>query len=103
MSERMTIGEKMEQMRLQAGAKEYKGHEYMSLNRFADDTRHMIIFDVLVRDGAWGEKGDRMRLYLNDIGFEKANKLQEEGQIKIKSHAKVRAGHLYYDSKEQVR
>lgn len=99
----MTIGEKMEQMRIQAGAREYKGHEYMSLNRFADDTRHMIIFDVLVKDGEWGEKGDRMRLYLNEVGFEKANRLQGEGQIKIKSHAKVRAGCLCYDSKEQVR
>ena len=37
-----TIGELMEEMRLKAGAKEYHGHEYMDLNRFADDTRHMI-------------------------------------------------------------
>lgn len=38
-----TIGELMEEMRIKAGAKEYHGHSYMGLERFADDTRHMII------------------------------------------------------------
>lgn len=47
MPERKTVGQLMEEMRLKAGAQEYSGHEYMDLNRFADDTRHMIIFDVL--------------------------------------------------------
>ena len=32
-----TIGERIEEMRIQAGAKNYKGHDYMDLNRFADD------------------------------------------------------------------
>ena len=99
-----TIGELMEEMRIQAGAKEYKGHEYMDLNRFADDTRHMIIFDVISNNCDWGEKGDRMRLYLNEIGYDKARAFQEAGHIKVKSHAKVRSGgHLYYDNKEQIR
>ena len=44
-----TIGELMEEMRIKAGAKEYHGHSYMGLERFADDTRHMIIFDVLTK------------------------------------------------------
>ncbi len=39
-----TIGELMEEMRLKAGAKEYAGHSYMDLNRFAEDTHHMITF-----------------------------------------------------------
>ena len=46
MSNGKTIGELIEEMRLKAGAKEYHGHEYMALERFADDTRHMIIFDT---------------------------------------------------------
>lgn len=37
MSNGKTIGELMEEMRLKAGAKEYHGHEYMALERFADD------------------------------------------------------------------
>ena len=98
-----TIGERIEEMRIQAGAKNYKGHDYMDLNRFADDTRHMIIFDVVSDDSPWGSKGDRMRLYLNDAGHGKAEHLQKEGMIRIRSHAKVFAGHLYYDQKSMDR
>ena len=49
-----TIGERIEELRMQAGAKNYKGHDYMDLNRFADDTRHMIIL-TLYRKNPPGE------------------------------------------------
>ena len=48
MPERKTVGQLMEEMRLKAGAQNYHGHDYMDLERFAEDTRHMIIFDVLM-------------------------------------------------------
>ncbi len=64
MSNGKTIGELIEEMRLKAGAKEYHGHEYMALERFADDTRHMIIFDVLTKDSPVGWQGERTRLFL---------------------------------------
>ena len=57
-----TVGELMEEMRIKAGAKEYHGHSYMDLQRFADDTRHMIIFDVLTNDSPVGWKGERTSL-----------------------------------------
>ena len=40
MPERKTVGQLMEEMRLKAGAQNYHGHEYMDLQRFAEDTRH---------------------------------------------------------------
>ena len=43
MNEGKTIGQLMEEMRQKAGAQNYHGHEYMDLERFAEDTRHMII------------------------------------------------------------
>lgn len=46
MQERKMVGQLIEEMRLKAGAQNYHGHEYMDLERFAEDTRHMIIFDV---------------------------------------------------------
>ena len=46
MLERKTVGQLMEEMRLKAGAQNYHGHEYMDLERFAEDTRHMIIFPM---------------------------------------------------------
>ena len=55
MPERKTVGQLMEEMRLKAGAQNYHGHEYMDLERFADDTRHMGTerkgCDVCLRDG----------------------------------------------------
>ena len=44
MSEGKTIGQLMEEMRAKAGAQNYHGHGYMDLQRFAEDTRNMIIF-----------------------------------------------------------
>ena len=103
MESKKTIGELMEEMRLKAGAKEYAGHSYMDLNRFAEDTRHMIIFDVLTNDSPVGWKGERTRLFLSDTGYEKALDSQGKGQIKILSHAKVRQGNLHYDHSDQLR
>jgi len=103
MDSRKTVGEVMEEMRLKAGAKEYSGHSYMDLMRFDENTRHMVIFDVLTHDSPVGFKGERMRLYLSDTGYEKAKENRDNGNIKILSHAKVSRGNLYYDQKEQVR
>jgi hypothetical protein len=50
MPEGKTIGQLMEEMRQKAGAQNYHGHDYMDLQRFAENTRHMIIFDVLTHD-----------------------------------------------------
>ena len=98
-----TIGELMEEMRLQAGAKEYHGHTYMDLARFDDKTRHMIIFDVLTNKSPVGWKGERTRLYLSDTGYQEALANQKLGNIKIISHATVTKGNLRYDRKEQAR
>ena len=83
MQEGKTIGQLMEEMRQKAGAQNYHGHDYMDLQRFAENTRHMIIFDVLTNDSPVGWKGERTRLFLSDIGYEKALDSQAKGQIKI--------------------
>jgi len=103
MPEGKTIGQLMEEMRQKAGAQNYHGHDYMDLQRFAENTRHMIIFDVLTHDSPVGWKGERTRLFLSDKGYEKALDSQAKGQIKILSHAKVRNGDLLYDRSEQIR
>lgn len=103
MSEGKTIGQMMEEMRLKAGAKEYGGHKYMDLARFDENTRHMIIFDVLSHESTLGFKGERTRLFLSDAGYEKAMESQGKGQIKILSHARVCQGNLHYNRSEQLR
>ena len=39
MQEGKTIGQLMEEMRQKAGAQNYHGHDYMDLQRFAENTR----------------------------------------------------------------
>ncbi len=101
MSERKTVRELMDEARIQAGAHNYKGHDYMDLARFDANTRHMIVFTVLTHDAPVGDKDDKMRLYLSDKGYSKAVDSEKKGEIKIHSHAKVRSGHLIYDHKDR--
>ncbi len=89
MQRNSTIGELMERKRIQDGAKEYQGHTYMDLARFNEATKHMIIFDVLTNQSPVGWKGERNRLYLSDVGYQKALDNQKAGNIKIISHAAV--------------
>ena len=99
MQEGKTIGQLMEEMRQKAGAQNYHGHAYRDFQRFGENTRHMIILDVRTHDPRVGWKGDRTRLFLSDIGYEKALDSQAKGQIKILNHANVRNGDLFYDHK----
>lgn len=98
-----TIAQLMEGAQIRAGAQIYKGHDYMDFARFYDSTRHMIIFHVLTHNSPVGQKGDRMRLYLSDSGYQKALENEKCGNIRILSHAKVIHGNLHYDRKDQIR
>ena len=98
-----TIGELIEETRIQEGAQEYSGHEYMSLNRFAEDTRHMVIFDVLSNESTIGWKGERTRAYLTETGYANVLASQDKGHIRILSHARVDRGRLSYDSRNSLR
>ena len=98
-----TIVQLMEEARIRAGAQNYKGHDYMDLARFDENIRHMIIFHVLTHDSPVGDKGDKMRLYLSDKGYQKALENTQSGNIRILSHAKLVQGNLRYDRKDQIR
>lgn len=98
-----TVFETMEEMRQKAGAKEYSGHSYMDLARFDENTKHMVIFDVMTYSSPIGMKGERTRLFLGEEGYQKMKSHEDNGHIKILNHAKVSHGDLHYDHKEQVR
>ena len=97
-----TIGEKIAEARQQSGAEKLKGHDIMALERFDPEVRHMIVFDVLSHDSPVGDKGDRMRLFLTDAGYQKFLDSQERGEVKLKNHAKVSGGHLHYDRRDRA-
>ena len=87
--------------RRQSRVDKLKGPDIMALERFAEDTKHRVVFGVLSSDSPIGDKGDRMRLFLTDEGYKKALKNQENRHIKIRNHAKVSAGHLHYEHRDR--
>ena len=103
MSNGKTIAQRMEDARIRAGAQNYKGHGYMDLARFDENIRHMIIFHVLAHDSPVGDKGDRMRLFLSEKGYQKALENEKYWNIQILSNARVLRGNLIYDHKDQLR
>ena len=96
-----TIGELLAEARQKSGAEKLSGYDIMGLERFAPDTRHMIILDVLANESPIGYKGDRLRLFLTEQGYQKALASQDKRFVKIKNHAKVINGHLHYDRKDR--
>lgn len=73
------------------------GHGILALERFMDETRHMIIFDVLTWEAPVGDKGERLRLFLSDEGYAKAQASEKRGEIKIRKHAAIIEGHILAD------
>jgi hypothetical protein len=73
----------------------------MALERFAEDTRHMIIFDVVTWDCPVGKKGERVRIYVTDEGYKQALESEGRGEMKIVRHARVCKGNIFYDAPER--
>ena len=97
-----TIGEKIAEARQQSGAEKLKGHDIMGLERFDPEVKHMIVFNVLSYDSPVGDKGDKMRLFLTEAGYQKFLESQKRGEVKQKNHAKVSAGYLHYDRRDRA-
>ena len=88
----------IEQLKRSGSGKEIKGQSIMDVERFAEDTRHMVVFDVLSWDCPVGDKGDRIRIFLSDKGHEQAINSERRGEMKIIRHARVYKGDLFYDT-----
>ena len=89
MTKNKTIGELLNEARKKSGEPVLAGHDIMALERFGEDTRHMIVFV--------GDKGERMRLFLTDAGYQKAMESQNREEIKMLKHAKILKGDIFYD------
>ena len=76
------------------------GHDLSGKERFRPETRHMITLEVQ-KDCFVGLRGERFRFYLSDESYRNAKYSEQEGEIKIKSHAAVVARKLYPDKKSK--
>lgn len=97
MDKNKSIYELIDEARKKSGEPQLAGHDIMALERFDPDVSHMIVFDVLSRSSPVGNKGEHMRLFLTDTGYEKALESQQREEVKILRHAAVTRGHILYD------
>ena len=79
------------------------GQDELAVERFRDDTRHMIIFDVLSPRSPVGQKGERLRLFLTDEAYARAKAAQDQGYIRINKHAAVIEGYILPNKKKKRR
>ena len=79
------------------------GQSELAVERFRDDTRHMIIFDVLSPRSPVGQRGERLRLFLTDEAYARAKAAHDLGYIRIKKHAAVIEGCILPSKKKKRR
>jgi len=85
------------QLRQPGREKQIDGHGMTAPERYAPDTRHMVILNV-VKDYAGHKPGGRVRLFLTDEGYNEVITANGQGNVKIIRHATVRMGELEHDA-----
>jgi len=78
-----------------------KGHDIMDIARFFEDTKHMIIFDVIKDECPVGWSGERIRMFLTEEGYESAVLSEKRGEMIIRKHYLVKKGDMKYVSQER--
>jgi hypothetical protein len=58
----------------------------------------MIVFEVLTENFPIADKGECVRLYVSEKGYQNATARTERGEMRIIRHARVRKGELFYDA-----
>ena len=80
-----------------------RGHDLLAVERFRDDTRHMVEFEVLKDDNLIALRGETARLFLSEQGYQRILRSQERKEIRITYHALVVEGHLIRPKKKKHR
>ena len=77
------------------------GHALWAVERFADSTRHMIVYDQPVYDTPVGVEDKRLRRFVSEAEYAEALKAEERGDIKIVEHSDVIEGHILNSRKRK--
>ena len=78
------------------------GHDLLAVERYHDDTRHMIEFLVFA-DCPLGKSGQYIRRFLNEPDYAAALETQQEGYISIRRHGNIIEGHILPDKPKKRR
>lgn len=71
-----------------------RGHDLLAVERFRDDTRHMVEFEILKDGSPIGLRGETARLFLSEDGYQGALRSAALREIRITRHALVIEGHI---------
>ena len=80
-----------------------RGHDLLAVERFRDDTQHMVEFEVLKDDNLIALRGETARLFLTEQGYQRILRSQERKEIRITYHALVVEGHIIKPKKKKHR
>ena len=78
------------------------GHDLLAVERYHDDTRHMIEFLVFA-DCPLGKTGEYIRRFLNETDYAAALDEQRQGNISIRRHGSIIEGHILPDKPKKRR
>ncbi len=78
------------------------GHDLLAVERFQDDTRHMVEFLVL-EDCSLGNEGQYIRLFLSEGGYKNVLSAQRNGRVCIRKHMNIIEGHILPDKPKKRR
>lgn len=78
------------------------GHDLLAVERYRDDTRHMIEFLVFA-DCPMGKEGQYIRRFLTETGYAAALDAQRQGSIQIRRHGTIIEGHILPDKPKRRR
>lgn len=84
-------------------AREMKGHNILAVERFRDETHYMMEFMIRKRRNPYGSQDDEIRLFLNEVDFQKALKSQKRQEIRIRRVARVIEGHILDDDPKKYK
>ena len=78
------------------------GHDLLAVERFRDDTCRMVEFLVL-EDCPLGEKGQYIRRFLNETGYNQVLEAQHQGRIQVYKYFGIIEGHIMPAKKKKRR
>ncbi len=74
-------------------------HSLLGEERFRDQTRHVIEFEVLCPDSFLALPGEYVRLFLSEPSYQRMLRCRDHGEIRITAHFLVLGGKLFLPSK----
>lgn len=79
-----------------------KSHGLLAVERFKNDTRHMVEFKLTKLETTEGVSGELIRLFLSEEGYSDLLSAEQRGEIRIQRNALVIEGHIIPEKTKNI-